>query len=144
MPLLGDAARPRWLRLLAAAASAPLGLGLYLSFSRGALFAWAAGLVALLVITARREQLRGLLVGLGAAVLAAAAAAPFKGVTALSGSPATQSNRAPREKLRYSPMPRGALAAAAASRSSIGRMASPSIRAHRTSPSAASSPVAFQ
>ena len=57
--MLGDAARPLWLRLMAAAASVPLGVGLYLSFSRGALFAWAAGLVALLVVTARREQLRG-------------------------------------------------------------------------------------
>lgn len=88
--LLGDARRPRPLRLLAAAASAPLGMGLYLSFSRGALFAWVAGLVALLVTTARREQLRGLLVGVGAAVLAAAAAAPFKGLTALTGTLATR------------------------------------------------------
>jgi O-antigen ligase len=88
--LLGDARRPRPLRLLAAAASAPLGMGLYLSFSRGALFAWVAGLVALLVAAPRREQLRGLLVGAGAAVLAAAAAAPFKGLTALTGTLATR------------------------------------------------------
>ena len=45
--LCGDSARPRALRILAAGATAPLGLGLYLSFSRGALFACAAGLVAL-------------------------------------------------------------------------------------------------
>jgi hypothetical protein len=67
-----------------------MGMGLYLSFSRGAIFAWAAGLVALLVATARREQLRGLLVGIGAAVLAAAASAPFKGLTALTGTLATR------------------------------------------------------
>jgi uncharacterized integral membrane protein len=88
--LIGDASRPLALRLLAAAASAPMGMGLYLSFSRGAIFAWAAGLVALLVATARREQLRGLLVGIGAAVLAAAASAPFKGLTALTGTLATR------------------------------------------------------
>ena len=42
--------------------AAPLGMGLYLSFSRGALFACAAGLVALVVLAPRREQLRALLV----------------------------------------------------------------------------------
>jgi hypothetical protein len=65
-------------------------MGLYLSFSRGALFAWVAGLVVLLVAAPRREQLRGLLVGVGAAVLAAAAAAPFKGLTALTGTLGTR------------------------------------------------------
>ena len=52
--LAGDATRPR----LAARSAprrrcAPLGLGLYLSFSRGALFACAAGLVALVVLAPR-------------------------------------------------------------------------------------------
>jgi hypothetical protein len=84
--LIGDAARPPLLRMLGAAACVPLGMGLYLSFSRGALFAWVAGLVALLVAAPRREQLRGLLLAVAAAVLGAAAAAPFKGVTALIGS----------------------------------------------------------
>ncbi len=41
--LAGDATRSRYPRALAAAAAVPLGLGLYLSFSRGALFACAAG-----------------------------------------------------------------------------------------------------
>jgi hypothetical protein len=83
--VIGDAARPAVLRTAAAAASVPLGMGLYLSFSRGALFAWVAGLVALLVAAPRREQLHGLGVGAGATVLAAAAAAPFPGVTSLAG-----------------------------------------------------------
>ena len=45
--IAGDRSRRRWLRAVAAAATVPLGTGLYLSFSRGALFACAAGLVAL-------------------------------------------------------------------------------------------------
>jgi hypothetical protein len=83
--LAGDASRARTLRAAAAAAAAPLGLGLYISFSRGALFACAAGLVALVVLVPRREQLRALGVCLAAGVLAALAAAPFHGVTSLAG-----------------------------------------------------------
>ena len=88
--IAGDADRPRALRVAAAAATAPLGLGLYLSFSRGALFACAAGLVALIVVAPRREQLEALVVSLAAAVLASVAAAPFKGVTSLAGSLSTR------------------------------------------------------
>ena len=39
--LAGDVTRPRALRIAAAAAAAPLGMGVYLSFSRGALAAWS-------------------------------------------------------------------------------------------------------
>jgi hypothetical protein len=88
--LAGNAIRPRALRAGAAAAGAPLGLGLYLSFSRGSLFAAGAGLLTLVVVAARREQLDGAGVALGAAVLAALAAAPFHGVTSLTGSLATR------------------------------------------------------
>src|SRR5665811_1472260 len=56
------------------AAAAALGMGLYLSFSRGALFACAAGLVTLIVAAPRREQVRGLLLALVAGVLASIAA----------------------------------------------------------------------
>jgi hypothetical protein len=84
--LAGDASRSVRLRAGAAAASAPLGLGLYISFSRGALFACAAGLVALVVLVPRREQLRSLLVCLAAGVLSALASAPFHGVTSLVGT----------------------------------------------------------
>ena len=76
----------RAMRSLAAAACAPLGLGLYLSFSRGALFACAAGLVVLLVIGASGEQLRALGVVIVAGGLSVAAAAAFRGVTSLVGS----------------------------------------------------------
>jgi O-antigen ligase len=83
--LAGDARRPRWLRAAAAAAAAPLGMGLYTSFSRGALFACAAGLITVLVAAPDRDQLRGLAVVIAAAVLAALVAAPFGGVTNLAG-----------------------------------------------------------
>lgn len=88
--LAGARDRDPRLRVAAAAASAPLGLGLYLSFSRGALFACAAGIVALVVLAPRREQLEGLIVTIAAGVLAAAAAAPFGGVTSLAGSLSTR------------------------------------------------------
>ncbi len=88
--ILGDSVRHVALRLAAGAASAPLGMGLYLSFSRGALFAWAAGLVALAVAARRREQMRSMVLAIATSVLSAAAAAPFTGLTALSGSLATR------------------------------------------------------
>ena len=88
--IAGDRERPRQLRAAAAAASAPLGMGLYLSFSRGALFACAAGLVALFVLAPRREQLEGILVAVAAGVLASLAASPFRGVTSLAGPLATR------------------------------------------------------
>jgi hypothetical protein len=88
--LVGDRDRDPRLRAAAAAASAPLGLGLYLSFSRGALFACAAGIVALIVLAPRREQLEGLIVTIAAGALSAAAAAPFGGVTSLTGAASTR------------------------------------------------------
>jgi hypothetical protein len=83
--LAGDGDRPAWMRGAAAAAAAPLGMGLYISFSRGALFAAVAGLITLVVLVPERAQLRALSVAVGAAVLAAVAAAPFHGVTNLGG-----------------------------------------------------------
>jgi uncharacterized membrane protein YidH (DUF202 family) len=88
--LSGDSERSPVLRGAAAAASAPLGLGLYLSFSRGALFACVAGLVALLVLAPRRSQLEGLVISVLAGGLASVAAAPFGGVTSLAGSLSTR------------------------------------------------------
>jgi O-antigen ligase/polysaccharide polymerase Wzy-like membrane protein len=88
--LAGDAARPRALRAIAAAACAPLGMGLYLSVSRGALFACAAGLVALVVLMPARAQLRALGVAVAAGALASVVSAPFGGVTSLAGSLGTR------------------------------------------------------
>jgi hypothetical protein len=81
--IAGDTTRPRALRIAAAAASAPLGMGTYLSFSRGAIICMVAGLAALVAIDRTRAQLRAAAIALGAAVLAAAAAAPFGAVRAL-------------------------------------------------------------
>jgi hypothetical protein len=67
--LAGDRSRPDRLRAAAAAAGAPLGLALYLTFSRGALAAAAAGLVVLLATAPTWSQLRaaGLVLETGAA-----------------------------------------------------------------------------
>jgi O-Antigen ligase len=86
----GDVTRPARLRVAAAVASAPLGMGLYLSVSRGALFACGAGVVALIVLAPRRDQLGALIVAVMAGGLAAAASAPFGGVTRLLGTPSTR------------------------------------------------------
>ncbi len=84
--IAGEAGRPRWMRAAAAAAAAPLGLGLYSSFSRGAVFACIAGLIALVTIAARRERITAVAVTAVAAALAAVVAAPLRGVTSLAGS----------------------------------------------------------
>jgi O-antigen ligase/polysaccharide polymerase Wzy-like membrane protein len=84
--LAGDPSRPRWLRALAAAAAAPLGAGIYISFSRGAIAVAALGLIALVALAPTRGQLRGSVVALGAAFAAAAAAGVFPGVASLDGS----------------------------------------------------------
>ena len=84
--LAGDRDRPRAIRAVAAASAVPLGLGLYATFSRGALFACAAGMVALVVASPTRAQLRSLGLTVAAAVIAAGACVPLRGVTQLSGS----------------------------------------------------------
>jgi hypothetical protein len=86
----GSTGRSAAVRLLAATASAPLGMSLYLSFSRGALFAWAVGLIVLIVLVPQREQLRALIVTVVAGALATAAAAPFHGVTSMAGAQTTR------------------------------------------------------
>ena len=84
--IAGDATRPSRMRLAAAAATAPLGMGLYLTFSRGALFACAAGLVTLVVAAPTRAQVQSIALAVVAGALASAAAAPFGSVTALAGA----------------------------------------------------------
>jgi len=88
--LAGDVSRRRPLRAGAAAACAPLGLGLYITFSRGALFACVAGLLTVAVLAPQREQWKGLLVSLLAGAFAALVAAPLHGVTSLAGGLATR------------------------------------------------------
>jgi hypothetical protein len=83
--LAGDRTRPTGLRWAAAAAGAPLGMGLYLSYSRGSVAAAVVGLVALLGLAAFWEQLRGLAVTSGAAAGGALLGALLPEVQSLSG-----------------------------------------------------------
>jgi O-antigen ligase len=83
--LAGDRTRPMAMRVLAAAAAAPLGAGLYLSYSRGAIAAVVLGLIVLVAAAPSRSQLEaaGILVVTGVAAAVAAAALP--GVASLGG-----------------------------------------------------------
>jgi hypothetical protein len=83
--IAGDATRRAWQRSAAAAAAGPLGLGLYVTFSRGALFACTAGLLVLAVARPDRARWRGGTLALGAAVAGAVSGAPLAGVTHLAG-----------------------------------------------------------
>jgi hypothetical protein len=83
--LAGDPTRPGWMRPAAAAASVPLASAVYLSFSRGALAAVAAGLLVLLVAARSRRQVRAALVTVAAAALAAVASGVTDGVRKLAG-----------------------------------------------------------
>jgi hypothetical protein len=86
----GDRDRPPALRAGAAAAAVPLGMGCYLSFSRGALAALAAGLLTLVVLAPTFAQLRAALLVAVAGAAAAIAAAASPAVRALDGSAATR------------------------------------------------------
>jgi O-antigen ligase len=84
--LAGDRTRRPAVRALAAAAVAPLGAGIYVSFSRGAIAAAVLGLVVLVAGAPSRAQLRAAVIALVTGVAAAVAAAPFPGVASLSGA----------------------------------------------------------
>jgi hypothetical protein len=71
--LAGDLSHPTALRAAAAGVAPLLGLGLYLTFSRGAIAALCAGMVALTLLLPGRRELRTACVVLGAAALAALA-----------------------------------------------------------------------
>jgi hypothetical protein len=83
--LAGDRSRPAWTRMLAAAAAAVLGAGVYLSFSRGALAVALLGLAILVAAARSRAQLRAAVVVLAAGALAAVACGVLPGVAALEG-----------------------------------------------------------
>jgi hypothetical protein len=86
----GDSTRPAWMRPVAAAAAVPLAAAVYLSFSRGALAALAAGLVVLLVAARSREQVRATLICVAIGVLGAVASGVPAGVRKLAGELATR------------------------------------------------------
>jgi hypothetical protein len=70
----GDRDRAPALRAAAAAAAAPLGMTIYLTFSRGAIAALAVGVAVLVVLSPTRDQVRAAGVAIGAGLLAAVAA----------------------------------------------------------------------
>jgi hypothetical protein len=84
--MAGDRTRPLALRMAAAAAAAPLGLGVYLTFSRGALTALAVGLAVLLALTPTWAQLRAAAIVLEAGIVAAIAGALLPAVEDGEGS----------------------------------------------------------
>ena len=88
--IAGDRSRAAAMRLAAAAACAPLGVGIYLSYSRGALAVTGLGLVVLLAAAPSWPQLRAIAAGLTAGALGAVAASLLPGVASLSGTMADQ------------------------------------------------------
>ncbi len=85
--LAGDRARPAALRTAAAAAGPPLALGLYLTYSRGALGAVAGGLLVLLLLAPTWAQLRAAVLVVGGGAVVCAVASRFDGVASLAGTP---------------------------------------------------------
>jgi O-Antigen ligase len=87
----GDDTRAPVLRAAAAAAAVPLLVALYLTFSRGALAACAAGLVVLLAVAPTFTQLRAVAITAEAGIIGAGLAAASPYVRTLHGSqPALQ------------------------------------------------------
>jgi hypothetical protein len=83
--LAGDRTRPVALRAAAAASAAPLGLGVYLSFSRGALTALGVGLAVLIAMAPTWPQLRSAAIALEAGVVCAGVASILPAVEAAEG-----------------------------------------------------------
>lgn len=84
--LAGDRTRRPLMRALAAAAVVPLGAGVYLSYSRGAIAVAVLGLVTVAALAPSRAQLRACAVATATGLLAAVACVPFAGVASLEGS----------------------------------------------------------
>jgi hypothetical protein len=84
--LAGDRSRPAWMRALAAAATVPLGAGVYLSYSRGAIAVAVLALLVLVAAAPTRAQLRASGLALAAAIAAALGTAFLPGVASLSGT----------------------------------------------------------
>jgi len=84
--LAGTPSRPVAVRVLAAAGCAPLGMGIYLSYSRGAIAAALVGLIVLLAAAPSSAQLRAAGIATVAALGAALAGGVFETVASLDGS----------------------------------------------------------
>ena len=83
--LAGDRTRQSVVRCLAAAAAPVLGVGVYLSYSRGAIAAAAIGVVIVVAAAHSRAQLRAAALALVTGFVAALCASAFPGVASLSG-----------------------------------------------------------
>jgi hypothetical protein len=86
--LAGDRSRAAGMRIAAAAACASLGLGVYLSYSRGAAAVAGIGLIALVGARPSWPQLRAAVLGLATVVLASVSAIALSGVASLEGTTA--------------------------------------------------------
>jgi hypothetical protein len=84
--LAADRTRPPAVRIAAAAAAAPLGAGVYLTYSRGAVAVAVLGLAVLVAAAPTAAQLRASAATLATAVTAAAVTAALPGVASLGGS----------------------------------------------------------
>ncbi len=119
--LAGDRSRPPALRVLAAASAAPLGAGVYLSYSRGAIAVAVLGLVVLVAAAPTRAQLRASAATLVTAIAAALATAFLPGVASLDGA---HRGRTARSRSRSSLCSPSARACTRAARHRICRCAS--------------------
>ncbi len=84
--IAGARTRPVALRALAAGAAPAIGLGLYLTFSRGSLAAVACGLIVLALLAPTWPQLRGLAIVVGAGAVASLVGSQLDGVASMKGS----------------------------------------------------------
>jgi len=82
--LAGDVSRPHWMRATAAGLAGALGTGVYLSFSRGAIGAVAAGTITLLALAPNRPQLRAAALVLASGLVCAVAASLLPTVESLA------------------------------------------------------------
>jgi hypothetical protein len=85
--LAGDHGRRPAVRIAAATAAGPLGLGLYLSFSRGALAAAAVGIVLVALLAPTKAQWRACVLACGAGAVLAAVSSRLSAVESLQGTP---------------------------------------------------------
>jgi hypothetical protein len=86
----GTATRPPALRAAAAAAAAPLGMAIYITFSRGAIAALVVGVAVVLALCPTRSQVRAVLVALGAGLVTALTAGFLPAVESLEGGSAAR------------------------------------------------------
>jgi hypothetical protein len=84
--LAGELTRPAPLRIAAAAAAPVLSMGVYLSYSRGALVAGLIGVILVVSAAPTRSQFRAAVICVGGGLLASTAAAALAGVASLDGT----------------------------------------------------------